>query len=110
MTPDHRIEKEVIPTPMQLYIDKGTDEVDYRGSPRGVRFPDQKESYGIEIRRGVAEFHQKFPEKMDATVSLNKMCLNDIMLGVTTTEEAIDPGKMKIDGLADHVVRFFYLF
>ena len=64
----------------------------------------------IEIRKGIAEFHQKFPEKVDATVSLNKMCLNDIMLGVTTTEEAIDSGKMNIDGLKDDVIRFFDYF
>jgi hypothetical protein len=28
-------EKEVIPTPMQLYIDNETDEVDYRGFTQG---------------------------------------------------------------------------
>ena len=76
----------------------------------GFRFPDEKEAYGFEIRRGVAEFHQKFPEKVDAAVSLDKMSLNDIMLGVITIEDAIDSGKIKTNVLKDDVIRFFNYF
>jgi hypothetical protein len=71
-------------------------------SPGGVRFPDEKRVYGIEIRKGSRSF-TKISGKNGRRLFAKQVCLNDIMPGVTTTEKAIEPGKTKIDGLKDHV-------
>jgi hypothetical protein len=39
MTPDHMIQKRFIPTSMELCVDNGTDEVDYRMFARGRPVP-----------------------------------------------------------------------
>jgi len=46
----------------------------------GFRFPDVGETYGIEIRRGVAQFEEQLPEKTDLTITLDKAVLDRIRL------------------------------
>ncbi len=47
----------------------------------GVRLPDIGEVYGLEIRRGVAQFHMTLPEHVDVLLELNRSVLENILLG-----------------------------
>jgi len=47
----------------------------------GVRLPDVNESYGLEIRRGVAQYYDSLPENADVVLELNRTTLENILLG-----------------------------
>jgi alkyl sulfatase BDS1-like metallo-beta-lactamase superfamily hydrolase len=77
----------------------------------GFRFPDTGEAYGIEIRRGVAQFDERPPEKPDLTLSLDKAVLDRIRLGALTMRDAIFGGTVRVsDGPPMEVARFFGYF
>jgi alkyl sulfatase BDS1-like metallo-beta-lactamase superfamily hydrolase len=77
----------------------------------GFRFLDVNESYGLEIRRGVAQFHDAMPERMDAVVAMNKSTLNRILLGQIKFADAMTAGEIRVTAknVAD-VQRFFAYF
>ena len=37
----------------------------------GIRLPDVDEGFGLEIRRGVARFHESMPENADVVLEMN---------------------------------------
>ncbi len=96
----------------------------------GIRFPDVKESYALEIRRGIVQFHPSLPERADFTMVTNRTYLNRILLGeIPITGEmeaaiakgapagavaimnAIDSGDIKVEGGSKQdVQRFFSYF
>ncbi len=47
----------------------------------GVRLPDVNEGYGLEIRRGVAQFHGSLPDEVDVLLELDRSTLENILLG-----------------------------
>jgi alkyl sulfatase BDS1-like metallo-beta-lactamase superfamily hydrolase len=77
----------------------------------GFRFPDTGEAYGIAIRRGVAEFMERAPEKADLTLTLDKATLDRIRLGELTMRDGIASGAVRVsDGAFAEVPRFFGYF
>ncbi|HWQ35371.1 MAG TPA: alkyl sulfatase dimerization domain-containing protein [Blastocatellia bacterium] len=77
----------------------------------GFVFPDVNESYALEIRRGVAQFHERMPEKTDATLTLNKGTLNRVLLQQVKFQEAAIAGEIRISsGTPADVQRFFSYF
>ncbi len=62
-------------------------------------FTDVKQKYLVEMVHGVLNHTaDKQAEKVDATITLTRDTLNQIVLGQTTTEKAISDGAVKIDG------------
>ncbi len=47
----------------------------------GFRLPDIDEGYGLEIRRGVAQFHNTLPEEVDVLLEMNRSTLESLLLG-----------------------------
>lgn len=47
----------------------------------GIRLPDVDEGCGLEIRRGIAQFHESLPENADVVLEINRSVLEDIILG-----------------------------
>ncbi len=47
----------------------------------GIRLPDIDEGFGLEIRRGVAQFHKAVPENVDVLLEINRSVLESILLG-----------------------------
>ena len=47
----------------------------------GVHLPDVDESYGLEIRRGVVQFHGQRPELADFTLVVDREFLNGLLVG-----------------------------
>ncbi len=96
----------------------------------GIHLPDVDESYGLEIRRGVVQFHPTRPKMADFTLVADRAYLNRLMVGeVTITGEmqsaieqgapatmvaimgAIDSGEIRIEGgSAQDLQRFFSYF
>jgi alkyl sulfatase BDS1-like metallo-beta-lactamase superfamily hydrolase len=77
----------------------------------GFHFPDVGEGYGIEIRRGVAQFDEHLPETTDLTLTLDKAVLDRIRLGQLTMRDAILGGLVQVsNGSPTAVARFFEYF
>jgi len=58
----------------------------------GIRLPDIDESYALEIRRGVAQFHESIPEDADVVLEMNRSVLEKILLGEGEIDnQGIDP-------------------
>ncbi len=95
----------------------------------GIHLPDVDESYGLEIRRGVVQFHNKRPEMADFTLVADREYLNRLMVGeVTITGEmqsaieqgapaamvaimsAIDSGEIRIEGGSKTDVQNFFSY
>jgi len=76
----------------------------------GFRFPDVNESYAIEIRRGIAEFHSEMPEGVDVVLTLDDVYLSDILMGLASFEQGIKSGDIKVDGSMDDLIEFFSCF
>ncbi len=96
----------------------------------GIWLPDVRESYGLEIRRGVVQFHPRRPARADFTLVadreyLNRMLVGDIQItgemasaiaegapaGAVAMMAAIDSGDIKIEGGSKKdVQRFFSYF
>ncbi len=95
----------------------------------GIHMPDVDESYGLEIRRGVVQFHGKRPELADFTLVTDRAFLNRLLVGdVTITGEmqtaieqgapaaivaisgAIDSGEIRIEGGSKDDLRQFFSY
>jgi hypothetical protein len=47
----------------------------------GFRFPDVDEAFGLEIRRGVAQFYEQMPEAADVVLEMDREVLNGLLTG-----------------------------
>jgi len=58
----------------------------------GIQLPDVDESFGLEIRRGVAQFHESIPENADIVLEMNRSVLEKLLLGEGEMDnQGIDP-------------------
>ena len=76
----------------------------------GFRFPDVDEGYGIQIRRGVAEFIEGLPEETDLTITADSQVWRELVLGLRSPVKAFASGDVKFDGSALDLIRFLRLF
>lgn len=76
----------------------------------GWVFPDIGESFGLTIRRGIAEFRRGLPEDPDMTLTLNKTVLDQVLLGRTSFPGAMLKGDLKVSGNPLNLVRMFKVF
>ena len=49
----------------------------------GFSVPDVNEGYGIEIRRGVAQFHESLPDNADVILEMDRATLDHMLVGNT---------------------------
>jgi alkyl sulfatase BDS1-like metallo-beta-lactamase superfamily hydrolase len=76
----------------------------------GFRFPDVDEGYGIQIRRGVAEFIPSFPENPELTITADSIAWRELVLGLRSPVQVFASGDVKFDGSALDLVGFLRLF
>jgi len=58
----------------------------------GFNQPDVNEGFGLEIRRGVAEFHESLPDHADVILEMDRSVLESILLGEAEMyHQGIDP-------------------
>jgi alkyl sulfatase BDS1-like metallo-beta-lactamase superfamily hydrolase len=63
-----------------------------------IKLTDQKKSWALHVRRGVAEVSENVPEKVDATIEIPFRTFAEIMTGDTTLPKEIEAGTAKIKG------------
>jgi alkyl sulfatase BDS1-like metallo-beta-lactamase superfamily hydrolase len=76
----------------------------------GFHFPDVDESYGIHVRRGVAEFKDHFPKNPDITITANSAAWRELVLGLRNPIKAFASGDVKFEGSTLDLVGFLRLF
>ncbi len=78
----------------------------------GFVFPDVKETYALELRRGIVQFHERADStSLDLELTLDKATLNEVLLGKTKFPAAIAAGKVRITkGTPASVQQFFSYF
>jgi alkyl sulfatase BDS1-like metallo-beta-lactamase superfamily hydrolase len=76
----------------------------------GFRFTDVGEENALEVRRGVAVFHDTLPDETDATLIATKALLDRMLLGEISFAEAVADGELTIEGDSDAVATFFGYF
>jgi len=71
-----------------------------------VNFTDLKKQYALVVEYGTLTYEEKFAPKADATMTLAKSTLDNIELGQTTLEKAIEAGDVKVDGSKEAITDF----
>ena len=66
--------------------------------------------HAIEIRRGVAEFHEGFEGESEVTINLNKDLFLGVVVGEVDLADATQKGLITVDGDATVVPKFFGSF
>lgn len=92
--------------PANLIYEKSAD----RQILVGFRFPDVDEGYGIQIRRGVAEFIPRFPDDPELTITADSMAWRELVLGLRSPVQAFASGDVKFTGSALDLIGFLRLF
>ena len=76
----------------------------------GFATTDTDESYALEIRRGICQFHAAPPETCDATLSFPRKFLSAWAGGGPGFEEGIESGEVTLEGDPSVVADFFSRF
>jgi alkyl sulfatase BDS1-like metallo-beta-lactamase superfamily hydrolase len=76
----------------------------------GFEITDAGEAFGIEIRRGVAEFHDCLPYPTEVTLVMKKCFLDSHLLNEKTVEKGVESGEISVEGDRPDVERFFGYF
>jgi len=95
----------------------------------GIKLPDVNEGFGLEIRRGVVQFHEKLPEESDVILVadrayLNRMLVGDINItgemataiaegtpaGAVAMMAGIDSGDIKVEGGTKQDIQKFFSY
>lgn len=71
---------------------------------------DTEENCGLEIRRGVCQFHPSLPESRDATLSFPREFLSNWAGGGMSFDEGIESGDVVLEGDRNAVAEFFEKF
>lgn len=74
------------------------------------RFPDVGESYGIHVRRGVAEFIDRLPDDPDLTITVDSTVWRELVLGLRSPLKAFAAGDVEYSGTALELASFLRLF
>lgn len=74
------------------------------------RFTDTGQTYGLEIRRGVAQLHDSLPQRANARLNLTATSAHRILGGQTTFLAALKAGEIKSEGDLTALEKFFGCF
>ena len=77
----------------------------------GIEIPDRGESYALEIRRGIVQFHSAVPDDADVVVVLNDDTITGVLTRQTTLIAAVEDGTAQLArGNSRDVARFMSFF
>lgn len=76
----------------------------------GFQFRDLEQGYGLEIRRGVCQFHRSLPKNADIVLSLSKADYDRVLLGQTSYADLVDSGAAQLKGGIEKLNRFIGYF
>ncbi|MBL7205257.1 MAG: MBL fold metallo-hydrolase [Desulfobacteraceae bacterium] len=76
----------------------------------GFKIADKEEAYGLEIRRGIVQYHPGMPEHTDVTLTFDRAVLEELIMEESSIEQKVDEGKIEVEGETKDVSRFFSYF
>ena len=76
----------------------------------GFATTDTDESFALEIRRGVCQFHETPPDGCDASLTFPRRFLSAWAAGGPSFEEGIESGEVSLAGERSVVAEFFSKF
>lgn len=76
----------------------------------GFQFRDPQDACALEIRRGVAVFHDQLPEHTDAMIATTSGVIHQRLGGQTTPADALQAGDITITGDTATAQHFFTYF
>jgi len=71
---------------------------------------DKDEAYGLEIRRGVVQYHPNMPDNADAVLKFDRAVLEELIMEESSIEQKVDEGKIEVEGETADIKRFFSYF
>ena len=101
--------------PMGLWLKEWTTKIDPDKSldvklTMGFKVSGDDEGYGLEIRRGVVQYHPRLPEKIDVALVFSRETFEDMIMGEMTFMESVEAGLIQIEGDPAQARRFFDCF
>jgi alkyl sulfatase BDS1-like metallo-beta-lactamase superfamily hydrolase len=76
----------------------------------GFKLSDTDDFFALEIRHGIAQFHDNGVPDLDAAVELTTPALFSLLSGQLSVEEGRREGKVKVSGKSDSLADFFQYF
>lgn len=76
----------------------------------GFRFPDTRESFTVEVRRGVAFIEPHFPRKADITLTIDSKIWKEVVAKLANPALVLAKGEAKIEGGVINMIKFLNLF
>jgi alkyl sulfatase BDS1-like metallo-beta-lactamase superfamily hydrolase len=71
---------------------------------------DKNQTFGLEIRRGVCQYHPQMAEKFDVTLNFEREVLEEMIMEESSIEQKVEEGKIQVEGNKEDVSRFFGYF
>jgi len=105
----------IVSFPIGLWLREWTTRVDPEKSldvemTMGFKVTDVGEAYGLEIRRGVVQFHPRLPERVDAALVFTRQTFEDMIKGEVDLLEAVSSGLIRVEGDPAEISRFYGCF
>lgn len=75
-----------------------------------ISIADLNETYSLEIRRGIVEYHESAVNGAVFTLQLTRPILDQILVGDLILEQGIETGAIKVDGSTESAIEFFGYF
>ncbi len=76
----------------------------------GYRFPDTDQAYTVQVRRGVAEIHPRFPDQPDVTITVDSRVWKEIAARMRNPLAAFAAGEIEVEGGKMQLARFLGMF
>jgi alkyl sulfatase BDS1-like metallo-beta-lactamase superfamily hydrolase len=74
------------------------------------KFTDLDKACALEIRRGVAEFHEQLPAKCDVVLKGSREALMSALVGAVPFPRALATGQVTVEGNVTELLRFRQCF
>lgn len=75
-----------------------------------ITFSDLKQTYGLYVRRGIAEYVKQVLEDPDLSISLSRQVWVDFLLAKANIHELIERGEIEVTGNKDQLIEFMQVF
>lgn len=73
------------------------------------KFTDTKQDYTLKLKNGVLNYFAKLSDKPDATYTLTRADLDDVLLGQAKVDDLVKAGKVKVEGAPGKVAELLGL-
>ena len=73
------------------------------------KFTDTKQNYTLKLKNGVLNHFEKLSDKPDATYTLTRTDLDNVLLGQARVEDLVKEGKVKVEGTPGKVTELLAL-